>query len=316
MTTKSYPITDKQSWLENRLLDVTSTEVSALFNLNPYQTEFELYHQKKDKVVVNIDDNERMAWGRRLEDSIALEFAERKKFKVEQFDVYMRDPDSRMGSSFDYKIVSEDQPAILEIKNVDAMAYRKNWVEYDEETISPPDHISLQLQHQLEITGYNIGYIVALVGGNTLKVVKSKRDPEIGKIIKEKVKNFWQRIKTNTPPDVDYTKDAQYIMKSLCNQADASLILNADTDMDQLIAEYNLVNKEYDSLGKTRNAIKAQILDMSQNASKIISVNGTISCGMSKPSKGKLITQDMVGTYQNPRKGYRMFRFNSPKGLS
>ena len=29
MTTKSYPITDKQSWLENRLLDVTSTEVSA-----------------------------------------------------------------------------------------------------------------------------------------------------------------------------------------------------------------------------------------------------------------------------------------------
>ena len=33
MTTKSYPITDKQSWLENRLLDVTSTEVSALFNL-------------------------------------------------------------------------------------------------------------------------------------------------------------------------------------------------------------------------------------------------------------------------------------------
>ena len=316
MTTKSYPITDKQSWLENRLLDVTSTEVSALFNLNPYQTEFELYHQKKDKVVVNIDDNERMAWGRRLEDSIALEFAERKKFKVEQFDVYMRDPDSRMGSSFDYKIVSEDQPAILEIKNVDAMAYRKNWVEYDEETISPPDHISLQLQHQLEITGYNIGYIVALVGGNTLKVVKSKRDPEIGKIIKEKVKNFWQRIKTNTPPDVDYTKDAQYIMKSLCNQADASLILNADTDMDQLIAEYNLVNKEYDSLGKTRNAIKAQILDMSQNASKIISVNGTISCGMSKPSKGKLITQDMVGTYQNPRKGYRMFRFNSPKGVS
>ena len=71
MTTKSYPITDKQSWLENRLLDVTSTEVSALFNLNPYQTEFELYHQKKDKVVVAISDNERMAWGRRLEDSIA-----------------------------------------------------------------------------------------------------------------------------------------------------------------------------------------------------------------------------------------------------
>ena len=44
---KEIPITNKQDWLEYRLLDVTSTEVSALFNVNPYQTEFELYNQKK-----------------------------------------------------------------------------------------------------------------------------------------------------------------------------------------------------------------------------------------------------------------------------
>jgi len=315
MTTKSYPITDKQSWLENRLLDVTSTEVSALFGLNPYLSKFELYHQKKDKVVINIDDNERMAWGRRLEDSIALEFADRNKFKVEQFDVYMRNPETRMGSSFDYKIVSEEEPMILEIKNVDSLAYKNNWKEYDEEIISPPDHIAMQLQHQLEITGYNVGYIVALVGGNTMKVVKSKRDPNIGKKIREKVEEFWQEIKNGVEPKPDFQTDAKYIIKNLCNQADASLILNADEDMDKLIDEYNLVNREYASLSKTRDAIKAQILDMSQNASKIVSKYGTISCGMSKENKGKLITQDMVGTYQNPRKGYRMFRFNSPKGV-
>jgi len=315
MTAVSYPITDKQSWLENRLLDVTSTEVSALFNLNPYQTEFELYHQKKDKVVINIDDNERMAWGRRLEDSIAHEFAERNKISVEPFDVYMRDPETRMGSSFDYKITSKKEPAILEIKNVDVLAYRKNWIEHDEYNIEPPEHIALQLQHQLEITGYNVGYIVALVGGNTMKVVRSERDPRIGKLLRGKVENFWERIKLGVPPDIDYTRDAQYIMKNLCNQADAGTILEADEDMDKLIDDYNAVNREYVSLGKQKDSIKAQILERSNNASKIVSVNGTISCGMSKESKGKLITQDMVGTYQNPRKGYRMFRFNQPKGV-
>ena len=315
MTAVSYPITDKQSWLENRLLDVTSTEVSALFNLNPYQTEFELYHQKKDKVVINIDDNERMAWGRRLEDSIAHEFAERNKISVEPFDVYMRDPETRMGSSFDYKITSKKEPAILEIKNVDVLAYRKNWIEHDEYNIEPPEHIALQLQHQLEITGYNVGYIVALVGGNTMKVVRSERDPRIGKLLRGKVENFWERIKLGVPPDVDYTRDAQYIMKNLCNQADAGVILEADENMDKLIDDYNAVNREYVSIGKMRDQIKAQILERSNNASKIVSVNGTISCGMSKESKGKLITQDMVGTYQNPRKGYRMFRFNQPKGV-
>jgi len=315
MTTKSYPITDKQSWLENRLLDVTSTEVSALFDLNPYQTEFELYHQKKDKVVVNIDDNVRMAWGRRLEDCIALEFADRNKFKVEPFDVYLRNPDTRMGSSFDYKIVGEKEPMILEIKNVDGLAYRKNWIEHSEDNIEPPEHIALQLQHQLEITGYNVGYIVALVGGNTMKVVRSERDPKIGKLLTDKVQNFWEKIKLGVVPDIDYTRNAQYIMKNLCNQAEDGLVLKADEDMDKLVDDYNAINREYVSLGKQKDAVKAQILELSQNASKIMSNYGTISCSMSKASKGKLITPEMVGTYINPRKSYRMFRFNQPKAI-
>ena len=315
MTTKSYPITDKQSWLENRLLDVTSTEVSALFDLNPYQTEFELYHQKKDKVVVNIDDNERMAWGRRLEDSIALEFADRNNFKVEPFDVYLRNPETRMGSSFDYKIVGEKEPMILEIKNVDGMAYRKNWIEHDEDNIEPPEHIAMQLQHQLEITGYNVGYIVALVGGNTMKVVRSERDPEIGKLLTDKVQKFWEKIKLGVVPDIDYTKNAQFIMKNLCNNADPTLTLNADEDMDKLVDDYNAVNREYVSLGKQRDAIKAQILNNSQGASKIISDYGTINCSMTKGSKGTKVTQEMVGTTINPRSPYRMWRFNQPKGI-
>ena len=315
MTAVEYPITDKQSWLENRLLDVTSTEVSALFDMNPYQTEFELYHQKKDKVVISIDDNERMAWGRRLEDSIALEYAERNNLTVEPFDVYMRNPETRMGSSFDYIIKSDIAPAILEIKNVDGLAYRKNWIEHDEHNIEPPEHIALQLQHQLEITGYSHGYIVALVGGNTMKVVRSERDPKIGKLLKAKVENFWERIKLGVPPDIDYTRNSQFIMKNLCNSADDGLVLKSDEDMDKLVDEYNSINKEIHQLSKTKDAIKAEILNNSGGASKIISNYGTVSCSMSKASKGKLVTPEMVGTYINSRRSFRQFKFNQPKGV-
>ena len=117
------------------------------------------------------------------------------------------------------------------------------------------------------------------------------------------------------PPDIDYLKDSDYILKNLCNHAEPDLGLVADEDMDKLVDDYYAINKEHVSLGKTKDSIKAQILERSNNASKIVSKYGTISCGMSKESKGKLITQDMVGTYQNPRKGYRMFRFNQPKGV-
>jgi len=315
MTLKEIPITNKQDWLENRLLDVTSTEVSALFDVNPYQTEFELYNQKKDKVVVNLEDSERMAWGRRLEDSIAQGCAESQGWQVQPFDVYMSDSVSRMGSSFDYKITSTDELGIMEVKNVDAMVYRTKWIDDGNGHIEAPPHIEMQLQHQLHVANISWGCIVALVGGNTQKLIIRNRNKEMGEILETKVKEFWKRVKTGTPPDIDYLRDSQYMMKNLYNEADAGVILAADEDMDKLVDDYNAINREYVSLGKQKDAVKAQILELSQNASKIVSINGTINCGMTKGSKGKYITQDMVGTYINPRKGFRQFKFNQPKGV-
>ena len=115
------PITNKQDWLENRLLDVTSTEVSALYDLNPYKSAFELYNEKKEKLVVNLEDTSRLAWGRRLEDSIAQGCAEDQGWDVEPFDVYISNTKTRMGSSFDYKITSGDEVGIMEVKNVDGI---------------------------------------------------------------------------------------------------------------------------------------------------------------------------------------------------
>ena len=317
MTAVSYPITDKQSWLENRLLDVTSTEVSALYDLSPYQTEFELYHQKKEKLVVRLDDNERMLWGRNLESAIAHGAADTMGWEIEKLDVYMSN-ENRLGSSFDFKINKSnkfDQPeegvGILEIKNVDGVAYRKNWKDDGNGNIEAPEHIELQIQHQMEVSGINWCALVALVGGNTQKIIFRKRDRAIGEDLTKKVGEFWQKVKEGTPPSIDNLKDAEYMIKTLHNQADAGVMIDADEDLDKLIDEYNQISREAHSLGKTKESIKAQILERSQKASKIISKYGTISCGMSKESKGKLITKDMVGTYQGPRKGYRMFRFTS-----
>ena len=312
MTTETIPVTDKKSWLQARLQDITSTEVSALYDLSPYRTEFDLYQEKKNQTIVEISDNERMFWGRNLESAIAHGAAETMGWDISKFDVYMRN-ENRLGSSFDYKIRSvEDGDGILEIKNVDAVAYRQNWKD-DGVNIEGPEHIELQIQHQMEVANLDWTALVCLVGGNTQKIIYRDRDRQIGKDLTEKVKAFWNRVDAGTPPKIDYLRDAEYIIKKLRNQADAGIVLAADEDMDKLIDEYYTVSREYYSLSKTKDAIKAQILDLSQNASKIISANGTISCGMSKESKGKLITQDMVGQYVNPRKSYRMFRFNSPK---
>ena len=312
MTIKEFPITNKQDWLENRLLDVTSTEVSCLFDKNPFKTKLDLYYEKKDKLIQNID-SPRMAWGRRLEDSIARGFAEEQGVEVKPYDVYLSDKSRRMGSSFDYKILGE-QEALLEIKNVDRYVFHDKWDE-DSEGVNAPSYIEMQLQYQLHLANIDLGYIVALVGGNEMKILKRKRFPEIGKEFETRVKEFWELVKSGTPPEINYERDSNYLIKNLYNQAEAGISLAADEDMDQLVDDYNSINREYVSLGKQKESIKARILEKSQDASKIISKYGTINCGMTKGSQGKFITPDMVGTYINPRRSFRQFKFNQPKGV-
>jgi len=312
MTVKEFPITNKQDWLENRLLDVTSTEVSCLFNKNPFKTELDLYYEKKDKVIQNID-SPRMAWGRRLEDSIARGFAEEQGVEVKPYDVYLSDSKTRMGSSFDYKILGE-QEALLEIKNVDRYVFHDKWDE-DSEGVNAPSYIEMQLQYQLHLANMDLGYIVALVGGNEMKICKRERFHEVGEQLEAKVKEFWERVKSGTPPEIDYERDSNYLIKNLYNQAEAGITLAADEDVDTLIDDYNSVNREYVSLGKQKESIKAQILEKSQDASKIVSKYGTINCGMTKGSQGKYVTEEMVGTHINQRKPFRQFKYNQPKGV-
>ena len=311
------PITDKEAWLRQRTLDITSTEVSALYGLSPYMSEFELFHQKRDKEVVRIEENERMTWGKRLEDAIALGAAETMGWEVEKMDVYIRDADARMGSSFDYKInKAPGRPGvgIMEIKNVDGIQYSRGWLDDGQGNIEAPEHIEMQIQHQMEVADIDWCCLVALVGGNTQKIIYRDRNREIGKDIRARVSAFWAAVEAGVTPSPDYTKDADFIVRKLRNTAQEGLVASADAGLEDLISRYAYVNKESSDLVKLKDQMKAEILMLVGDASKVLSSIGTISCGVTNPSPGKLVTEDMVGTYVGGRSGFRNFRFTPKKG--
>lgn len=315
MTIETIPVTDEQAWLEQRLKDVTSTEVSALYGLSPYLSEFELFHQKRDQKVVRIEENERMKWGKRLEATIAQGAAETMGWNISKLDVYMRDVEGRIGSSFDYQIdSSSDGRGILEVKNVDSLVYSRNWVDDGQGNIEAPEHIELQVQHQMEVADVGWCAIVALVGGNTQKVVFRNRDREIGKDLRQRVAAFWASVDANNPPSADYSRDAEFIIKTLRAQAEEGLIAEADADLDDLIKQYAFASQEAADMAKVKDSYKAQILERVGAASKVLSSIGTISCGTVQPSQGTLVTADMVGTYIGGRSGYRNFRLTKKKG--
>lgn len=302
--------TDKNHWLECRTKDITSTEVAALFGLSPYITEFELWHRKKEGVVAKFEENERMKWGTALQDAIALEVAKEQRWTIRRMDEYMRDKELRAGSSFDFSIeeVIDADPAVvpdcsglLEIKNVDSLAFRDGWIEDDAGNIEAPLHIEIQVQHQLMVSGRAYAYIGALVGGNKLVLIKREPNPKIFASITAKISAFWKSIASNIPPAANFERDAEFISK-LYGYAETGKIVYCGPEMTTMAREYKRLGDIAKDADTARKALKAQMLTAIGDAEKA-------------EGEGFKISASMVsgGPVSYVREGYRDFRITWKK---
>ena len=301
MERKTYETKTKEEWLELRARDLTSTDVSALFGISPYSTQFELWHQKKKSQVVQIDENERMKWGSRLEAAIAQGIATDNGWMTSPKKEYINIPALRIGSSFDYEC---EQPGkaregkwLLEVKNVDSLIYKDGW-EVDGENVEAPPHIEMQLQHQMLVSGYEEAYIGALIGGNKVTLIHRKADPDIHKAILSKTAQFWDSIDKNQEPSPDFIKDAGFI-SSLYGYAEPGKVLDAADNpaIERLIETYKTGKEAVKKYQEGIDSIKAQLLTMIGDAEKV-------------KGDGFSIAANIVGETKisYTRKSYRNFR--------
>lgn len=294
---------NRDEWLTMRTLDVTSTESAALFGLSPHTTEFALWHQKRNGDLGEIDENERMTWGTRLQDSIARGIAADQGWKVRKLNQYVRDAPIRMGASFDFEIIGHpDGPGILEIKNVDRLVYRDGWIEEGGQIEGPP-HIETQVQHQLAVTGRGWAMLVALVGGNTIKATRRDRDDAMGAAIRQKVAAFWASVDAGTPPAPDYALDARFISRLYRDVAEGKIIDARNNDrLAALAARYAAIGREAKAIDDEKQAIKAELLTEIGDAEKVLLSNASITA---KRVQAKEIAYT--------RAEYRDFRVNTKK---
>jgi putative phage-type endonuclease len=273
MTATTIPITSREQWLAERAQDVTSTEVAALYGLSPYVTEFELWHRKRDRVVEETEPDERVRWGVRLQDAIAAGVAEDRNWKMRRLDVYMRDPEQQLGSSFDFEAVDPELgTGLAEIKNVDRSEFYDKWLD-EPAGLQAPQHIELQAQVQMEVADLPWCAIVALIGGNDARVTVRMRDRQIGQHIRGKVRAFWCSVAAGTPPKPDYNLDAEFLCR-LHGRADRGVTITADAELEQWLARYVAIGE----IEKERKALKARVFERT-TASRIVTPFGTFSCG-------------------------------------
>lgn len=276
------PFTDEKTWLESRVQDITSTEISALFGISPYCTPYELWHRKHDKTYVKIDPNERMEAGTHYQDAIGAWFAKKNGWTIRRKDEYVRNPELRIGASFDMEISGGE---LLEIKNVDSLVFKNDWNIKEDGTVEEPLHIAIQVQHQLLVSGAQVCWLGVLVGGNTHYLIKRTPDQRVHDAIKQKVAAFWYSIDNNLEPEPDFNQDAEFI-KTLYNYSEPGSVINIsnDTTVKEIATEYKALGDAIKSAEERRDAIKAEILTKIGTAEKCLGDGFSISAGMIGPA--------------------------------
>lgn len=315
-------------WLAEREKDVTSTEVAALFGTSPYVTKYQLWHRKTGQLEVDFEGNERTVWGNRLEAAIAHGVAEDLGLMVEPFKVYVRLPEHRLGSSFDFKVVGlvdgaaeneyrdlfrQHGEGIMEVKNVDGLVFRRGWLDEDG-AVEAPAHIEFQVQHQLLCAGLEWAVVAPLIAGNTPRPFYRTTDDGVHKAILTTAGHFWRSVRDGEPPDPEYDKDADTIAALLIDDDGEQLDMTEDDHFDEVCAAYQAAAADEKAAQQRKQAAKGELLDMMGTAAGAQARHFRVSAKTRKGSPGRAITADRVGEVIGARKPSRYPTVTKLKG--
>ena len=292
----------QEHWLELRKDDITSTAMAALFGLSPYQTVFELYHAKKDGLVLPFETNDRMEKGLRMEAYAAQEVAIKEGWTVKPLNEYIRIEGKRIGASFDFEATCPKKgKGILEIKALDVFRHKDAWSE-DE---IPADK-EMQIRHQLMCADkYDWGVVCAFTSVYDYHKYEFDRDAEFEAGMLDAAEKFWKDVDEGNEPEPDFYRDAA-VFAELYKNAGGDL---ADRTGDELFEaaalKFNRLKLQAAAAAEDKDAAKAELWRILENQGGAWGDKCRVGAGWAKGSKGREITQDMVGTYIGARKPWR-----------
>jgi predicted phage-related endonuclease len=310
----------REQWLRARIENVNSSESAALFGLGRADecTAFELANQKLDKDPRNWAGNERTEWGSLLESTIARRVAHVYGVSIAPMKNYMVKPGTRMGSSFDFQVtgvadgVAKDEilrlmfanygPGIIEVKNVDSLIFRQQWRRDDDGAAAEaPDHIEVQVQHQMHVAEYGWTALSVLVGGNRLEMIPRLRDRNVGDAIEAKIAAFWRNLAADPPvlPPIELPADAGLI-KKLYAYAEPGKLLDArgDAEILALCAAYTEAQDRFKAATDDKDTAVARLLIALGDHERALVDGFSVSATMVGPAEIPAYT----------RKGYRLCR--------
>lgn len=183
---------NEAEWLKEReRFAVTASEAYQML------TKPLLHYARKKGLVDGPQQNERMAWGRRLQNQIALGFGEdtgRNVGLADPFTIFAHPEYPMVGATPDaFQFgVPDKGDGVVEIKNTD-----REWVD------EIPAYYQAQVQVQIACLQYSFGTVAGLFRGNQLIWADIMKHEAFLKRFFSKAEEMAWRLATGTPPEVD-----------------------------------------------------------------------------------------------------------------
>lgn len=312
------PVRDEAHWHELRAANIGGSDVAALLGISPYKSKWQLWMEKAGKLEAeDLSSNTAIQAGTFLESGIANWAAHRWSMELNKVtDYYTVDDVVGMGASLDY-ITQTGKP--VEIK---WSARGHGWQYEGDKIIEAPEYYLIQVQHQIACINANgidadSGWLIALIDNEPRRMLVPRHDAVVD-AIKESITNFWISMVASQEPDPDFSLDGDAIARMFGTLPMAEVEL--DSDAAPLFAKYLEATTAEKLAKESKEEAKAQLMYLgaeklkgsNQNTEKAI-----IRCGDRKmsvttvaPNMGTEVTQEMVGTRINTRKGYQTVRIS------
>lgn len=190
--------------LKDRHTGVGASEALAYCGKDARCSRLQLFMRKIGEAGERPDEDDRQAWGHRLEPVV-------RDWLSEELGQHIVPNPPRMTCAdhpFMFAHLDGDIPALKELAEIKTsdkfLAQEFGEVGTDE----VPIRYVLQCTHQMIVTGYRRAHLAALIGGNDARRYVIEYDPELAAALIARAEDFWRHVETRTPPEVVTLHDA------------------------------------------------------------------------------------------------------------
>lgn len=193
----------RDEWVALRRRGIGGSDVAKVAGISKWGTPLTVFLEKTGAITPE-EPGEAAYWGEVLEDVVAAEFSKRTGIKVRRKNaICFHKEYPWMLANIDREVVGTNKG--LECKTTSAYLHEE-WK--DDEV---PDQYYLQVQHYIEVMGWDSCYIACLVGGQRFLWKEIPRDDETIKGLIEIEREFWRRVEANDPPPLGLNDDPEII---------------------------------------------------------------------------------------------------------